>query len=201
MKLDIRSIDINLDRRKFMHNPTNCAAQAMTGTINGGGSDPTNPAAFSSYPFSRRYQATGCNRLAFKPKLHSCGCPAPTKRAQNPRIQATLKRREGDANVARTALTLPHSLFLDQGHIGTVCTRPQLAAHDCPADSVYGHAEAVSPLLDSELTGTVYLVPSQRRAARPGRRPPGPGQDPAAWRRQLQARRAEDRVQRGRTRR
>ena len=50
-----------------------------------------------------------------------------------------LTARKGDANIARTALTMPHSLFLDQGHIGTVCTRPQLASHTCPKASVYGH--------------------------------------------------------------
>ncbi len=68
--------------------------------------------------------------------------------------------RPGDANISRTALTLPHSLFLEQGHIGTVCTNPKLATHTCPAASVYGHAEAVSPLLAEPLRGPVYLVPS-----------------------------------------
>ena len=38
-------------------------------------------------------------------------------------------------------MTLPHSQFLDQSHIGTICTRVQLAANDCPAGSIYGYAE------------------------------------------------------------
>ncbi len=37
-------------------------------------------------------------------------------------------------------MTMPRSLFLEQGHIGTVCTRPQLASHTCPKASVYGSA-------------------------------------------------------------
>src|SRR4029077_10423605 len=49
VKLDIRTIDFNVDRSGFMVNPTNCSAQATTGAINGGGANPTNPAAFSSY--------------------------------------------------------------------------------------------------------------------------------------------------------
>ena len=57
-------------------------------------------------------------------------------------------------------MTLPHSLFLDQSHIKTVCTRVQLAAKACPKASVYGHAEAKSPLLDNKLKGPVYLVSS-----------------------------------------
>jgi hypothetical protein len=158
-KLDLRLIDVSVDRDKFMLNPTNCAAGATAGTINGGGADPTNPAAFSSYAVSAAYQATECNTLAFKPKLFT-RLYGPTKRAKNPRIRAILEAREGDANLGRAALTLPRSLFLDQSHIKTVCTRVQLAARACPQNSVYGQAEAKTPLLDSKLKGPVYLVSS-----------------------------------------
>jgi len=159
VKLDIRSIDVNVDRSKFMLNPTNCAAQATSGTINGGGGNPTDAAEFSSYGVSAPYQASECNKLAFKPKLFT-RLFGPTTRAKNPRIRAILEARNGDANVARTALTLPHSLFLDQSHIRTVCTRVQLAAKACPKGAVYGQAEAKSPLLDKKLKGPVYLVSS-----------------------------------------
>jgi hypothetical protein len=52
---------------------------------------------------------------------------------------------------------LPHSEFLDQAHIGTVCTRVQFAANACPAKSVYGKASATTPLLGGPLQGPVYL--------------------------------------------
>jgi hypothetical protein len=159
VKLDLRSVDVNIDRSKFMLNPTNCAAAATSGTINGGGANPAEAAAFSSYAVSAPYQATECNKLAFKPKLFT-KLFGPTKRAKNPRIRAILEAREGDANLSRAALTLPHSLFLDQSHIKTVCTRVQLAAKACPSGSVYGQAEAKSPLLDNKLKGPVYLVSS-----------------------------------------
>jgi hypothetical protein len=159
VKLDLRSIDVDIDRSQFMRNPTNCEVGATSGTINGGGSNPANPASFSSYGVSAPFQASECNKLAFKPKLFT-RLFGPTKRAKNPRLRAILEAREGDANVARTALTLPHSLFLDQSHIKTVCTRPQLASRTCPKASVYGNAEAKSPLLDKKLKGPVYLVSS-----------------------------------------
>jgi hypothetical protein len=162
VKLDIRSIDLDLDRSQFMLNPTSCAAQATTGAINGGGADPTNPAAFSSYPVNDPFQATECNKLAFKPKLN-IQLFGGTKRNKYPRLKATLTARKGDANVARTAVTMPRSLFLEQGHIGTVCTRPQLASHTCPKGSVYGKAWAKSPLLDKKLQGKVYLVSSNNK--------------------------------------
>ncbi|HEX5592887.1 MAG TPA: hypothetical protein VFX35_06020 [Solirubrobacterales bacterium] len=159
VKLDLRSINLDIDRSKFMLNPTNCKAQATTGQIKGGGADPTNSSAFSSYGVNDPFQAIGCKELGFKPKL-KVKLNGPTKRAKNPRLTAILTAKKGQANVLRTALTMPHSLFLDQAHIGTVCTRPQLAAHACPKKSVYGHAEAKSPLLDKKLKGKVFLVSS-----------------------------------------
>jgi hypothetical protein len=162
VKLDIRNIDVDISRNEFMLNPTNCSAQATTGTISGGGADPTNPAAFSSYAVTAPFQATGCNKLNFKPKFN-VRLKGPTTRAKNPQLRAILSAGKGEANVARTALTLPHSLFLDQSHIRTVCTRVQLAAGQCPKASVYGHAEAKSPLLENKLTGPVYLVSSNNK--------------------------------------
>jgi hypothetical protein len=158
VKLDLRTIDFNIDRSQFMVNPTNCAAQAVTGAINGGGADPTNPAAFSSYAVNTPFQATGCKSLKFKPKLVT-KLTGGTTRNKYPRLTATLTGRNGDANIARTALTMPSAFFVAQNHIKTVCTRPQLAAKQCPKSSVYGQAEATSPLLDGKLKGPVYLVP------------------------------------------
>jgi len=162
VKLDVRSIDVNVDRKKFMHNPTNCAAQATTGFLNGGGANPTDPAAWSSYPVSSPFKATGCNKLGFKPKLHTrlFGGKGTTTRGKHPKLRAILEGRAKDANVLRSALALPHALFLDQGNIRTVCTRPQLASGTCPKAAIYGHAQAKSPLLGKALKGPVYLVSS-----------------------------------------
>ncbi|HVY97107.1 MAG TPA: hypothetical protein VHA54_09135 [Solirubrobacterales bacterium] len=162
VKLDIRSIDVNVDRSNFMLNPTNCAAQATTGSINGGGSNPANSSSWSSYAVSSPFQAVECNKLGFKPKLFT-RISGPTTRAKNPQIRAVLEARNGDANIARTALTLPHSLFLDQSHIRTVCTRPQLASQSCPKAAQYGYAKAKTPLLSNMLQGPVYLVSSNHK--------------------------------------
>lgn len=61
------------------------------------------------------------------------------------------------ANIASASVALPHSEFLDQAHIRTVCTRVQFAQNACPAGSVYGTAVAKTPLLDEPLSGNVYL--------------------------------------------
>jgi hypothetical protein len=162
VKLDIRSIDLDMNRYQFMLNPTNCEAGATAGTVNGGGSNPTNASDWSSYAVSSPFQATGCKNLGFKPSFNA-RISGPTTRAKNPQIRVIVKAKKGQANIARTSLNLPHSLFLDQGHIKTVCTRVQLAAKQCPKNSIYGHAEASSPLLKQKLKGPVYLVSSNHK--------------------------------------
>lgn len=157
VKLDIRSINVDVDRPEFMKNPTSCAAQATNGAIGGGGANPANPAAFTSYAVSSPYQANECGSLGFKPKFFT-KLTGPVRRDGNPKLRAVVEARNGDANIGRTALTLPSSLLLDNDHIGTVCTRAQLASKTCPPNSVYGQAEATTPLLDGKLKGPVYLV-------------------------------------------
>jgi hypothetical protein len=161
-QLSIRSVDVNVDRKDFTLNPTSCGPLTTTGILRGGGSDPANPAAFSAFPVSTLFQTSDCNALDFRPKLFTrlLGGRKTTRRSQHPKFRAVLLARAGDANIGRAALTLPHSEFLDQSHIRTVCTRVQLAAHDCPQGSIYGYARAQTPLLDDELAGPVYLVSS-----------------------------------------
>jgi hypothetical protein len=161
-QLNLRSVDLTMDKPNFTLNPTSCEPLATSGTLAGGGADPTNPASFSAFPVSVPFQTTECDALKFRPKLVTTliGGRKMMKRSQHPALRAVLTAREGDANISRAALTLPHSEFLDQAHIGTICTRVQLAASQCPARSVYGFAHAQSPLLDEELKGPVYLVSS-----------------------------------------
>ena len=155
-KLDIRSIFLNVNRKEFTLNGTNCRKGATAGVINGGGADPTYPGAFSAFKVSDEFQATGCDQLKFRPKLKIRLFGA-TRRAKNPRLRAVLKARPDDANIARASVGLPHALFLDQSSLAKICTRVQFAAHECPKKSIYGRARAFTPLLDKPLEGPVYL--------------------------------------------
>ncbi len=155
-KLDLRSIFLNINRKEFTLNGTNCRKGATAGTISGGGADPTNPAAYSSFKVSDDFQATGCDKLKFRPKLKIRLFGA-TRRAKNPKLRAVLTARPGDANIARASVGLPHALFLDQSSLATICTRVQFAAGQCPKKSIYGRARAFTPLLGKPLEGPVYL--------------------------------------------
>ncbi|HEX3239114.1 MAG TPA: hypothetical protein VHR18_03130 [Solirubrobacterales bacterium] len=168
-QLSVRSVDVDLDRKGFTLNPTSCDALAGGGALRGGGANPADPAAFSTFPVAIGVQTSDCGALKFRPKLYTrlFGKRKSTKRNSYPKFRATLVAREGDANIRRAAVTLSHALILEQGHIRTICTRPQLAAGDCPKASIYGNARAKSPLLDDELVGPVYLVPGSTDSGLP----------------------------------
>jgi hypothetical protein len=155
-KLDIRSVFLNLNRKEFTLNGTNCGKLATTGALLGGGADPTNPATFSAAPVSVPFQASGCKGLKFRPRLN-LRLYGQHKRAGHPKLRAFLKARAGDANIARASVALPHALFLDQASLGRICTRVKFEAKDCPKNSIYGFARAFTPLLGKPLEGPVYL--------------------------------------------
>jgi hypothetical protein len=146
--LDIRSIALTMDRPSFTLNPTSCDPMAIVG----GATSVFNQTAALSNPF----QVGGCKALGFKPRL-KIDLKGGTKRSQYPALKATLKARPGDANIGKAVVSLPHSEFLAQNHIKTICTRVQFAANACPPRSIYGKARAFSPLLDKPLAGPVYL--------------------------------------------
>jgi hypothetical protein len=111
---------------------------------------------------SSRFQVGNCGALAFKPNL-KLQLHGATRRAAYQRLIATVMAKPGEANIARASVQLPHSEFLAQEHIRTVCTRVQFAAHACPKGSIYGYAKAITPLLEEPLTGPVYLRSSDNK--------------------------------------
>ena len=146
--ISYRTIHVAVDRPNFALNPTGCSqkqARATLTSTEGASASPTAP-----------YRVGGCRALGFKPAL-SIQLKGGTKRGAHPALKAVLKARPGDANIARASAALPHSEFLDQAHIRTICTRVQFAAHNCPAAAIYGKARAFTPLLDKPLEGPVYL--------------------------------------------
>ncbi len=146
--LDLRDVRVNLDRPNFTLAPTNCEPLATTATVTGDKG--------ATATVSDRFQVGGCEKLGFKPKL-ALRLHGKTRRGAYQRLEATLTARAGDANIKRASVALPHSIFLAQEHIRTVCTRVQFAADQCPQGSIYGKAKAISPLLDYPLQGLVYL--------------------------------------------
>jgi hypothetical protein len=148
--LDVRSIELKLDRPGFTLNPTSCEVASIEGSVS--------TQAGQTAPLNNRFQVGECGRLAFKPSL-KLSLKGQTKRNGHPALKAvlTVPKKGSFANIAKAQVGLPHSEFLDQGNIGSVCTQPQLKADACPKKAIYGHAKAWTPLLDKPLEGPVYL--------------------------------------------
>lgn len=144
-----RDVRVEINRPEFTVNPTNCSQFQVTSVLTSAAGQTAGPKA----PFA----AANCERLGLKPKLAVKFSGAPTRRGGHPKLTATLTTKKGDANLKRVQVTLPKTEYLENAHIRTVCTRVQYAADACPKASVYGHAEAWTPLLDKPLEGPVYL--------------------------------------------
>jgi hypothetical protein len=150
--ISYRVIQAELDRPKFAVNPTSCAEKKLLAKLT---SDQGATATASA-----RFQVGNCRELGFKPRF-SLHLEGKTNRGANPRLRAVLRARPGDANLSYASVALPRSAFLDQSHIRTICTRVQFAAGRCPKASIYGHARAITPLLNRPLVGPVYLRSSK----------------------------------------
>ena len=154
--LKIRSVAIQADRSGFILNPTSCEASQVTGVANS--------TTGGSASLANRFQVGGCDALKFAPKLEA-KLKGGTKRGDHPALTATVTYPQTGsyANLKQISVTLPHSEFLENAHIGTVCTRVQFSANACPAASIYGKVSAETPLLDQPLTGNVYLRSSSNK--------------------------------------
>jgi len=143
-----RDVRIEVQKPDFTVNPTSCEQRKVTTSIysiEGAVAHPSVPTKVGD-----------CGALNFGPKL-AFKLKGGTNRGDYQALTAVLTTGKKEANIAKVAVTLPHSEFLEQGHIGTVCTRVQFAAKKCPDASVYGMAEATTPLLAEPLKGPVYL--------------------------------------------
>jgi hypothetical protein len=154
--LKVRDIRAYVGRPQFTLNPTSCDPFAVGATLWGSGNDLFGSGDDSPVGLSTRFQAANCANLGFAPKL-TLKLKGGTKRGEFPALTGTYVPRPGEANLAGLVLRFPHSMFLEQAHIGTICTRVQFAAKACPQAAIYGTAKAWTPILEAPLEGPVYL--------------------------------------------
>jgi hypothetical protein len=161
----LRDVRVYTDRPDFVLNPTSCNPTSTASTLLGSGADFTSEADDQPVTVATRYQAADCANLPYKPRI-ALKLKGGTKRGGNPAFTAILRPRPGDANSKKVSVALPHSEFLDQAHIKTICTRVQFKAGagngaQCPAASIYGKAKAWTPLLSEPLEGPIFLRSSE----------------------------------------
>jgi hypothetical protein len=147
----MRSIQVNIDRRDFTINPTNCSNFSVDSE---GIGDQGTPALFSS-----SFHAVNCRYLHFNPKMtvKQIGRGA-TARAANPKMRFVLRTKKGEANIKSVKVTLPKAFAIDQRHLGNLCSKAQLEAESCAGRQAIGSVMTKTPLLDQPLKGPAYAV-------------------------------------------
>jgi len=157
--LRVRRVTVKMDRAGFMRNPTDCSAKQILTTA----SSTEGAVHKTATPF----QASGCARLAFKPKLAlRLTGKRQTRTGKHPGVRAAVTQQAGQAGIERVQVRLPKVLALDPDNARALCeftdgTKPDLENH-CPRGSIVGRARAVSPLLSRPLSGNVYFVKNVR---------------------------------------
>ncbi len=150
--LRLREIAVDINRERFMINPTNCSEFHTTSE---GVGDQGTAVSFTS-PFT----AVNCYTLPFAPKMTitQLGSHKATQRGKEPSLQFDLDTQPGDANIKSVAVTLPKALEIDQEHLGNLCDRSELAADQCKGKAAIGTVIDETPLLEKPLEGSAYAV-------------------------------------------
>jgi hypothetical protein len=151
--LQIKHVNVNINRADFTFNPTNCDPLRITGTL--GSSEGASSAL--AVPL----QVTNCATLAFKPKL-AASTTGKTSRVDGAALAVKLTYPAGpyDANIARVKVELPKQLPSRLTTLQKACPAATFEANPagCPAASIVGHATATTPVLPVPLSGPAYFV-------------------------------------------
>jgi len=151
----VRDIRVYVDRHNFTLNPTSCNPLSIASTLNsdrGASSTVTSP-----------FQASNCQALAFKPGFKvSTNGKTSRKNGASLTVKLTYPNapQGTQANIAKVKVDLPKQLPSRLTTLQKACTAAQFETNPagCPADSIVGHAKAITPLIPEPLTGPAYFV-------------------------------------------
>jgi hypothetical protein len=149
--LQIRAVNVDLDRSGFMFNPTNCEPLAVTGAISS--------TEGASVAVSSRFQAADCASLSFAPGF-TVSTQGSTSKAKGASLDVKVTSAAKQANIAKVRVSLPKQLPSRLTTLQKACPEATFAQNPaaCPAASAVGSAKAITPVLSVPLRGPAYLV-------------------------------------------
>ena len=150
--LQLRVVNVSIDRKDFIFNPTDCAPLSISST--------TTSSFGLSATSSSRFQATNCATLGFTPKFEVT-TSGRTSRADGASLATRLTYPKGaQANIARVKIELPKLLPARLKTLQKACAAVVFETNpaECPGESVIGIVRASTPVLPAEMTGPVYFV-------------------------------------------
>ncbi len=149
--LQVKTVNVAIDRQSFMFNPTNCEPLSVGGTLSS--------TQGASAAVSSRFQAANCAALPYKP-VFNVSTQAKTSKHEGASLTVKGTFPAGDANTRSVAVVLPKQLPARLTTIQQACPEATFAANpaSCPAGSDIGIATATTPILASAVSGPAYLV-------------------------------------------
>jgi hypothetical protein len=149
--VQIKKVNVLINRPGFTFNPTDCKAMQITGSI---GSDEG-----ASSPVSVPFQAANCARMPFKPVFKAFTKAAHTKKG-GAYLHVSMESGFGQAGLREVHVELPKELPSELKTLQKACTEAQFAKNPagCPAESIVGHATVHTPVLPVPLEGPAYFV-------------------------------------------
>jgi hypothetical protein len=149
--LRIQTVNVAVNHSQFIFNPTNCAAQQITGTI----ASAQGTQARVSTPFA----AGDCRNLPFDPGF-TATTRRPAGKADGAELDVKVTSGPGQANIHSVAVALPKQLPSRLKTIQQACLDTTFDANPaaCPPISLIGIARAITPVLSTPVTGPAYLV-------------------------------------------
>ena len=149
--LRVQTVNVTVDREKFMFNPTNCAAKQVTATVVGA----QGALAHLSNPFA----AANCRALPFSPRF-TVSTQGSTSKKNGASFDVKVLYKPGQANIGSVFVKLPKQLPARLTTIQQACLAATFEANPatCPAGSLIGIAKASTPVLPVAVEGPAYLV-------------------------------------------
>ena len=149
--VQLKAVDVTVDRPSFQFNPTNCTPQSITGTLTG--------SEGASAAVSNRFQVAGCGSLPFNPGL-TVEAGGKYSRVNGTYFNVKVTSAPGQANIAKTKLTIPEQLPSRQTTLQKACLAATFNANpaSCSPESIIGEGIAHTPVLKAALRGPAYLV-------------------------------------------
>jgi hypothetical protein len=156
----LRTINVTIDRKEFVFNPTSCEPMSVTGTLAS--------AEGASAAVSSPFQVTNCATLRFAPKFAvSTEGKASKRNGASLNVKLTFPHpgpqsssQSGEANIARVHVQLPKSLPARLTTLQKACPDKVFEANPagCPKESIVGQAIAHTPILNVPLQGPAFFV-------------------------------------------
>jgi hypothetical protein len=153
--LQIKHVNVSIDRPNFTFNPTNCAPTQI------GGSLTSSQGAISALHVP--FQVTNCATLAFKP-IFSVSTAGKTSRANGASLNVKLTYPKApfgtQANIGKVKVDLPKQLPSRLTTLQKACPDSVFNANPaaCPGASRIGSATATTPVLPVHLEGPAFFV-------------------------------------------